>query len=191
MKLKQMSLWVLLSGVVLLLVAFAMPVAFWEIYASNNFGVGIIGGADAPTYMYMLSRLFDGLPFVLILFGITLVVSSVFCLLFSKTVRKNCGIKTSAIALTLSGVGAAGLGCALNCFAIFAFSNPTKYPIELPCTVLLGMICLAVFVVLIAQYFKVRQTSWSAKGFVIDVLTGILFLPAFFFAFVYLYGIII
>ncbi|MBR7122242.1 MAG: hypothetical protein IKC95_02145 [Oscillospiraceae bacterium] len=189
MKLKRNSLIVLISGCLILILGLISPIVYWNNYTSQNGATGIIGGADAPTYRFMLSALFDGLPFVLILVGISLVVSSGFCLSFSKTVKAYCKINSSVISLGLSAVGALGLTCAFIWFTIVSFGKMSKYPIEYPVSVLLGILCFFVFILLIALYFKARKKNWRIKGVIIDILTSIVFLPTFFFAFTYLYEI--
>ena len=191
MKLKRYSLIVLLLGFVVLLVGTIMPVIYWiNFTALYGATVGIIGGADAPTYKLLLSSIFEGLPFVLILFGITLIISSAFCLLFSKTVRAYCHIATSAISLGLSAVGALGLVCAFLWFVVVSFNEISKYPIQYPVSVIVGILCLFAFLALIALYFKARCKNWSIKGLVIDILTSIVYLPTFFFMFACLHGMI-
>ena len=111
--------------------------------------VGIIGGADTPTYEFVVFRVMDGWPFVAILFGITLIFSALFCLLFSKTVINNCNMKTTVLSLGLSAVGAAGLVCVCIWFVTVAFGEISKYPIKYPASVLLGSLCFFAFVVLL------------------------------------------
>ena len=188
MKLKRNALIILILGVLMSCLGFIAPIVYWNNYTSQNGSIGIIGGADAPTYTFMLSALFDGLPFVLILLGISLVVSAGFCLIFSNAVKKHCNINTSVISLGLSGVGALGLVCAFLWFSIVSFGEMSKHPIEYPVSVLLGIISFLGFIVLIALYLKIRKTNWSIKGFIIDVLTSIIYLPTFFFVLSYMYN---
>lgn len=194
MKLKRNALIVLILGVLMSVSGLVAPIVYWSNYTSKHGMIGIIGGAEVPTYpftyTFMLSTLFDGLPFVLILLGVSLIVSSVFCLAFSKTVRKHCNINTSALSLGLSSVGALGLICAFLWFIIVSFGETSKHPIQYPLSIMLGMICFFTFFVLIAMYFKMRRANWSIKGFVIDILTSVIYLPVFFFVFSYLYGIL-
>ena len=187
MKLKRNALIVLILGFFISILGFLTPIVCWNIYPFHKGAIGIIGGADAPTYIFMLSALFGDLPFTLVLLGISLIVSSAFCLLFSKTVIAHCNITTSAISLALSGVGALGLACGFICFAIASLGNVSKYPIEYPVSAWLGVLCFFAFVVLVVLYFEARKTNWSIKGIIIDVLTSIVYLPVFFFVFAYLY----
>lgn len=186
MKLRRYALWILLLGIGVALVGLLTPIVYLRIVMHGG-SSGIIGGMDGPTYWFILSRLYDGWPIAFILLGISVVISSGFCLLFSKTVNKHCNIKTSAISLSLSGVGATGLVCAFWCFAIGALGGVSKHPIEFPVTMLFGVLCFLAFILLIGLYFMVRGKNWSIIGVIIDVLTSIVYLPAFFWIISYVY----
>lgn len=179
MKLRRYALWVLLSGIGVALVGLLTPIVYLRIVMHGG-SSGIIGGMDGPTYWFILSRLYDGWAIVLILLGISVVISSGFCLVFSKTVSTHCNIKTSAISLGLSGVGALGVCCVLWWVTLTAFGEASKHPVEYPVSVGLGMLSFMVFVFLIGLYFIVRRKNWSIKGIVLDVLTSLLYLPSFF-----------
>lgn len=190
MKLKQISLLTLLTGALFSIIGVIFPFITLQNYTSQNGAIGIIGGADTPTYEFLVFRLMNGWPFVAILFGSTLIISALFCLIFSKTVKNNCNIKTTALSLGLSAVCAAGLVCAFLWFSIVSFGEMSKHPIEYPVSILLGIVCFITFIVLIVIYLKLRKINWSIKGFIIDVLTGVIYLPTFFFIYEYLYEII-
>ena len=189
MKLKRNALIILILGVVMSVVGLIAPLISLN-FASESGATGIIGGADAPTYKFLLFNLLDGLLFVVFLLGISLILSSAFCLLFSKTVKKHCNISTSALSVGLSSVGALGLVCALVWFAMVAFNEASKHPIQYPVSVTLGVLCFFAFISLIVVYFYKRSRNWSVIGIVVDILTSIVYLPAFFFAFTYLYELI-
>ena len=143
----------------------------------------------------LLLLLNDGYAFLilctcLMLFGIALITTALFCLIFPKAVKLSLTLKTTAISLCLSAVGAIGLTCALNWSAITAFSEVSKYPIEYPISVITGLVSLMVFIVLIGVYLKVRSAQPSAKGFIIDILTSIIYLPAFLFAMSFIYNLL-
>ena len=188
MKLKQISLLTLLTGVLFSIIGVIIPFITLKNHTYQNGAIGIIGGADTPTYEFVVFRILNGWPFVTILFGSALIVSALFCLIFSKTVKNNCSIKTTVLSLGLSAVGAAGLVCAFLWFTIISFGEMSKHPIEYPVSVLLGIISFLGFIVLIALYLKIRKTNWSIKGFIIDVLTSIIYLPTFFFVLSYMYN---
>lgn len=190
MNLKRNALIILILGVLMSVLGFIAPIVYWNNYTLHNGAMGIIGGADAPTYTFMLLSLFDGLPFVLVLLGISLVVSALFCLIFFETVKNNCNIKTTALSLGLSAVGAMGLMCAFLWFTIVSFGEMSRHPIAYPASIILGLVCFFLFIVLIALYIKLRKNTWSIKGFFIDILTSIVYLLTFFFVFSYLYEIL-
>ena len=179
MKLKRYALWILLLGIGVALVGLLTPIVYLRIVMHGG-SSGIIGGMDGPTYWFILSRLYDGWPIALILLGISVVISSGFCLLLSRTVSTHCNIKTSAISLGLSGTGALGVFCVLWWVTLAAFGEASKHPVEYPVSVVLGMLSFMAFVFLIGLYFIVRRKNWSIKGIVLDVLTSLLYLPSFF-----------
>ena len=189
MKLKRNALWTLLAGFLIALAGAAMPIwvmLFYEPTAET----GIIGGANAPTLQYLVSQTFGVLPYTLVLLGAAMMISAVFCLLFSRTVQGHCTVKTSLVALGLSATGAAGLCCVLICIAATAFGEASRHPVRYPLSIALGMVCLCVFILLGLLYCKAREGKWSMRGVAMDVMTSILYLPAFFFAFNYLYSLI-
>ncbi len=99
-----MSLLTLLTGVLFLIIGVIIPFITLKNYTYQNGGIGIIGGADTPTYEFVVFRILNGWPFVTILFGSALIVSALFCLIFSKTVKNNCSIKTTVLSLGLSAI---------------------------------------------------------------------------------------
>lgn len=187
MKLKLFSMLSFIFGIILLCVGAGAP---FIVSFSNNSAFNIIGGTDAPSYRFLLFNLFDGLLICLICLGICLIITAVFCLIFAKTVEACCSIKTSLISYALSVVGAAGLGVAFLCYGIAAFHEISMHPVTYPVSYFLGILCLYAFVILILIYCRFRRRHWSVKGFIIDILTSILYLPSFFCFFCYLYRIL-
>ena len=190
MKLKRNALWALLAGFLLALAGAWMPISVM-LFSEQSAETAIIGGAGAPTLQYLVSQTFGVLPYTLVLLGAAVMISAIFCLLFSKTGQGHCALKTSLVSLGLSATGAAGLCCVLIWAACVAFGGaPKRYPVRYPLSIALGMVCLCVFILLGMLYCKLRKDKWSAKGLLIDVLTSILYLPAFFFAFIYLFELV-
>ena len=79
MKLRRYALWILLLGIGVALVGLLTPIVYLRIVMHGG-SSGIIGGMDGPTYWFILSRLYDGWPIALILLGISVAISSGFCL---------------------------------------------------------------------------------------------------------------
>ena len=182
MKMKRFSLMLLLFGVLLSIIGTLAPYILLQSCVSQDNGIGIVGGADTPTYSLIVFRSMNGLFFVLILLGVTLITSALFCLIFPKTIKKYCGIFTSLLSIGISSVGALGLVCVFTWFSIVAIDDMSShYPVAYPLSISLGLICLIIFLCLISWYALVRMKSWSVKGFFIDVLTSIVYLPSFFF----------
>lgn len=192
-KIKVFSLVELITGLLLTAMGIIVPCLQWQSYVDRlSSSGGIIGGAGMPSFSFFLGHELNGWPYVAFFGGIALVLSAVFCLIFDKTVKSSCSVGTSAISLALSAVGGAGLNCAVIWLSIVAFDEMSHYPIEYPASIVLGLLCLFVFAGLVVLYLIVRcrRSRWSLKGFIIDILTSVIYLPAFFAAFMFLYGLI-
>ena len=110
-KFKICSSIALILGLLLALVSVLMPIIKINEFTAQNGSIGIIGGADGPTAIYLTSHLLDGnLLFTLIL-GLTLFLNGGFCLIFKRVVINNCSLKTTALSLIISLFGASGLVC--------------------------------------------------------------------------------
>lgn len=183
MKLKIFALILLLVGCLLLGAVIGLPLLVQE---GAQGAVTIIGGADWPTTQYLLDRLMHSVNGCLLLWGIALSLTGLFCLIFTKTVKTHCTVKTSAIALGASLVTAAGVTFGLILFSVAitvaAFGGASQYPVRVPVSVVMGTLCFLAFVGLMALYCRCRKEKRSAAGVVLDVVTGILYLPAFFYA---------
>jgi len=186
MKLRIFAIFALVIGVVLLAVGAVAPMMAVENLAGAGGATAIIGGADKPTYRYVVFRLMDGWPAGVFLLGAALSLSALFCLVFTKTVKKQCRVETSLVALSLSAVGAAGLVCFLFWMATTAFGEREKNPIVYAYSIFLGAVCFFAFLGLCALYVVLRKKNSSILGVLLDVLTSILYLPGFFYALLYL-----
>ena len=183
MKLKTGSFVALIIGVLLFGIGLFPILLYCRQYTPQAGATAIIGGADQPTFSFMMSQLLHSWPFCLMLFGLSLGISALFCLLFSKTAAKNCSIKTSAVALGLSAVSALGMVSVILWYSIAAFHEMSQHPVAYPFSILVGSLCgLGCFALLIL-YGKARKRFWSLKGMWIDTLTAVLYFPAFFFTF--------
>lgn len=179
MKLKKASLWAMITGFGVLTFAFLIPILHYCIFG-NEASIGIIGGADAPTASMLMSSL-SGIPKALILIAITVIISSVFCLVFSKTVESNCRLATTAISLGLSFFGALGFCWLLRWFIMVIFNSKSMHPIEYPVSILIGLFSFISCIALILLYVNARKGKWSLKGVSIDILTCIVYFPAHFY----------
>ena len=179
MKLKRYSLGALIAGVVLFVGSFVVPWVLAFRLSAGQGSVGIIGGADGPTAQFLTLQLLSRWPGCLAFLSAALVLSGLFCLIFSKTVTQVCFVKTSAVALGLSAIGGAGLYCFFLRLAMTAFHETGKHPIAYPVSVAGGLLCLTGFVALLVLYFRERKQKWFWGGIAIDVATAVIYLPAF------------
>ena len=149
--------------------------------------IGIIGGADRSTANFLISKILSN---TLILFGLATAVCSLFSLILSRPIKNHCCFPTSATALGLSACASLG-ACALLIFAsCFIMTDPSKHPIALPASVACGMIALIGFVLLMALYCKLRQKKPSVPGVFLDVTFALMYMPAFFRSYDYIYSLL-
>ena len=179
MKIKITSAIVFLCGILALIVKDFTPTPLVKIYV-YGYRTGMNGGIDPDTYNFAMQRFMSAWSRCFMPLGGALILTALFCFIFTKTVNKFCSLPTSAISVALSAVGGLGLFCAFVWFCIAAFGEADKYPIEYPTSIILGMLCFFVFIALIALYLAKRRERWSLKGFVIDILTSIIYLPSVF-----------
>jgi Na+-transporting methylmalonyl-CoA/oxaloacetate decarboxylase beta subunit len=81
MKSKRNAIILLIIGAIIFLAGIVVPIVSMRIYTSQHGAIGIIGGADGPTAIYLTSRLFSGTPIIFMLLGLGLVVSAVVLLI--------------------------------------------------------------------------------------------------------------
>ena len=182
MKLKSFSITSLVAGVCVLAAGFLLPVIVAMAQPSDG-SVGIIGGADMPTILFVVSLFLKQWPLCLILLGIALIITGLFSLAFSGAIKNHCTVKTSTLSVAISAVGGLGVVLANMWFIVAAFGTKPRYPdTNLP-SVLVSVIAVIAFIALVAWYCKERKAQWSWKGALIDLLTCMLYSPAFFYGF--------
>lgn len=187
---RKVAVITLIIGVVMFLVGIFLPIILLEIYTSQNDSIGIIGGADTPSILLISNLILNNLPHVLMIFGGAIILSSLFCIIFTKTVNKHCTLETSSISLGLSASASLGIYCVLVFISCHIMSHPSKHPITYPTSIILGLICLAIFAFLIFLYTKRREAKPSAKGVTIDIIFALTYLIPFFFTYSMLHNYI-
>ena len=169
---KSLFSWMLLAAsVVFLIIGFSAPFH----YVSEG---GIVGGSGKPTYwLIMLSwRYMNGWPMCYILFGGAMLLTAFFRLLFPDEVAKYCPKSTTLVTFGISAFGGSGL---LFWF-LMMITKPSSHPVAVPVYTALAVICFFCFMGLIYFYSFLRSVHESRLGVFLDVVTSILYLPAFF-----------
>ena len=160
---KKASAIALLSAAALLSIGFALPVLFETANTSGSY----------------LSQISYQLGIVLKLFGGITAVWGLIGLIFNKQINSRCTLKSSCVALGISATVSLGIYCVLSFLSCYFLTHPGKHPIRHPASLVLGVICFAVFLALIHLYIKLRNWNVSASGIAFDVIFGISYLPAF------------
>lgn len=170
----------LISGMLLVLASVLVPIIKLSNYTAQNGSVGIIGGADGPTAIYITSHLLGGRLILTLILGLTLFLCGGFCLVFKRTVTNNCKLKTTVLSLIMSFFGSSGLSCFFIWYSIVAFHEMPKHPISYPLSIIGGIFSLVAFIITIILYIKVRKENFKIKGIVVDIITSIITFPTFF-----------
>jgi hypothetical protein len=143
--------------------------------------VGIVGGADRPTVNLRIRVIFNSAYSLLILFGLPTAFCSLFVLIFSRTIKKNCVISTTLTALALSACTALGVYSLLIFASCFIMTSPSNHPIALPSSICVGMMALIGFILLIVLYYKRRNKKPSIPGAFLDAAFPLCICRHFFF----------
>lgn len=167
----------LVIGLALLSAGVVLPVMAYSLQGNS---VGIVGGAGIPTLRYLFNRSLVNGWFTLQAFGVTITISSLFCLIFHKTTQAVCSLKTSGLSLGLSAVVSFGGYCVLSFLLCFYDAAPSRNPIRYSTSIMAGVASLAVCIVLFFMYAKQRKAMPSVKGVVIDLLFALLYGIPFF-----------
>ncbi len=187
---KKIRLYALISlilGFLLIISSIVIPIILISNYTASNGSVGIIGGADSPTWFFLFYKLNGQFTLIPIL-GIILFLAGLFCLIFTKTVLQNCTIKSTSLALIISLFGSSGFVCVLIWCVIIGFDPISNHPISYPASIAGGVLSLLAFIISIVFYIKSRKRNLKLIGILIDVLTAALTLPFFIFLFIIIYN---
>lgn len=159
----------LISGISLLLIGVVLPLILLHVSAPKS-SIGIIGGADIPTAKLVLQLLFAEYQVPMIL-GLTLIVMSIFCLVFRRTVCKHCSIKTTLLSLGISCSCSMGYTGFLNWYFIVLFHEMSRHPIRYPGSIAMAIVALISFLVFTIWYCIVKKKNVTALGVFIDIAT--------------------
>ena len=146
----------------------------------NWFSLESISETGRPSGLVIFGRRYSLLWLTLSLLGDGMILTSVFALIFHKSVSRSCSIVTSTLSLILSALGSCGLVFGLLTIGTtdsYAISYPNAHPTFCFCSILCLILCWIVMLIYFMQWFK--QTSFL--GLLYDFLLTITFLPAFFF----------
>lgn len=163
MKLKRFAITAGLSGLVLAILNCLWLFAVLPLASKKAEAIGIIGGADGPTAMFLTSHIFMGSSVgVTALLGVAAILTALVCLIFGKTVANSCTVNTTVLSLLISAS-----------VALLLLFTRAVWGIALA-VLPLG---------LIALYVVMRRKHKSVAGVVIDALTCLVYMPFFICAF--------
>ena len=180
MKLKNVSHCSLGMGAALLLCGLILPFA---VYSG-----GTIGGADGPTFRFLVFHRLHSLPVALVLLGSAMLMTGLVCLLGKRIVRENCTAVTSLLALTVSALLALELCCGLLFIASVAFGGAERHPRAIPVSIFGGGVSFLGLCYFGYRYLVKRKSSPARKGVLLDILLCAVYLPGFIYLFNSIYS---
>lgn len=136
----------------------------------------MIGGADAPTALLVISRLFQGWGFVNFAFTLAAMVAVV--VLMPNLMKEHLTRRTTVLSLGISAAGGVGLACFLWWLTL-GLGGPEWYPVAYPASMAGGFVALLAFAGLCIGYVYQRKKYPSRLGVVVEVLISLVFLPLF------------
>lgn len=180
MKARRFPLLVLLTGLLIAAFGLVLPIIMIR---TGGAATGIIGGADTPTYWHVVKTVLGGFPLWLDLIGTAMILTSLPAVFFIKSFQRACNLNTSLCTLGISASGGLGLMCVIvsGVYSSLGAPHDDFYFI----LIFLGLVALFGFLSMICVYFEARAKKSSFLGFIYDVVTSILYLPAFFFLFMF------
>ena len=144
--------------------------------------IGIIGGADGPTYWFLLGNGCYHIPAFLITIGFAVFVVGLYGLFLGKALTRYSSPMFTLLSFGISIVIAGGTVFFLEFMTVTAFSNEIyQQPIAFSVSAIGSFLAFVGFVVLTAFYCKYRKEKMSIKGILLDILLVVLtILPLFF-----------
>ena len=183
---KKLNLFSLITGIIgAVNLLYVVATIIFMLCGTPSGSIGIIGGADTDILLLFAIEVFiSSWQFVALLFGVALILTSLFTAIFKKTTENCLTIKTSVTAVIVSALCAVTVYCAGTVYKLIKFNSIDARPVAFPCCLVAGIIAIVGLIVLLALYiFKFRKAKPSAKGVIIDLLTVAVYAPGMHFAF--------
>ncbi len=188
---KKFSIISIITGAFLLVVSFIVPYVLAIVSFSNSPSIGIIGGAGGPTLNFLYRNIWlSSVHFPLSLLGIAAIITGIISLIFKNSIIKNCNIKSSVYALSISAL----ISLIFYCFIAYIFIgswhdiNVTFSVSHLIC-ILLALFSLIGCIILGISYAKKYMCDKKYKCIIFDIGIIIVFFVPFFMLFSYIHSI--
>ena len=116
----------------------------------------------------------------LLTFGAAMFLAGLITLIFQKTVRENCYMRTGLLMTAICTAAGCFAYCTvslLTCIRTGITNHQNRFPVSIAAILALT----AILIVAVATYVRLRRTAPSGKGVTLDVIRGVLFLiPGFY-----------
>lgn len=173
---KRVSLISLVAGLICVGIAFILPILVYKTPLST-----FVEGTHTIISRYYMDIILNRMKIILIMFGILIIASALFCIFFRDFVHKHCTHRTSGICLLLSMVIALGLYCALIAISCIFFDEIAIKSVSFISSIIFGIFSVVAFCFLFKKYVRMRETKNSSlKGITIDFIFAIIYVIPFF-----------
>ncbi len=180
----------LIVGGLLLFSGALWPIVSLYLRVAEQGPIGIIGGADMPTYWFLYrAGLSAGWSRVLLAFGMATVSSAVLSLCCSRVIQDGVSRKTLLQAVALSALGALTL-CCVECQRMMRLSEEWIDPIRYPGSLPLGMAAFVALLLMLVWYMHSRKQHNHRKGTLLELVIAGFYGPTFFFAVAHLFYLV-
>lgn len=172
---KSVSISALIAGIVCIVMAFALPTLIYKTPLS-----GFVDGEYSIISRYYMDIILSRLKVILIMFGVLITASALFCIFFRKFVHKHCTHRTSGVCLLLSMVMGLGLYCLLVFVSHIANKEISLHPISFIASIIFGIGSTVACLFLFRLYIRLRKKKSSLNGITIDFFFAIVYLVPFY-----------
>lgn len=175
-KRKKVALTSLIAGLICIGIAFILPAIVYKTPLST-----FVEGSHSIISVYYMDIILHRMKILLIMFGMLITASALFCIIFRDFVHKHCTHRTSGLCLLLSMIIALGLYCALIAISCIVFGEIAVKSISFISSLIFGIASVVAFFFLFRKYVRMRETkNASLKGITIDFIFAIIYVIPFF-----------
>ena len=161
---KKINIFSLITGIIgAVNLSYVVATIIFMLCRTPSGSIGIIGAADSDILLsFAIGVFISSWQFVALLFGVALILTSLFTAIFKKTTENCLTIKTSLTAVIVSALCAVTVYCAGTVYKLIKFNAIDARPVAFPCCLVAGIIAIVGLIVLLALYISSPANSMDA-----------------------------
>lgn len=144
----------LFSGLIIFCFFILIPlIQTWILPSAEKGAIGIIGGADSPTTMFITLKLLNRFEQILVAMSVPFILTGTVMHIFKKDIANVCTLKSSLMAYALSFLAGTAAYFYFRMGLIAIFDEYSLNPIRYPVSIVGLIICAILFIGLTVYYF--------------------------------------